>query len=422
MFRALVSVTAAAVAAALSCAPASADSTITVRGTDFPSGIQAQLSFVGCENPFQRTTEPLAPSIGVGPGTAPAGVRSLGWDLAGGNAIGSLHYVASMADTTVASLAVQADQPATGVAFAGYVEPADLGTGVVWVGRSSLHAAPGAWRTVDAPSRSYSWVKWDNTTQQVVASADPATVPAFLAAHGGDGPGFYTIGFGCDGVPFHMDALRIGSPGNVTTYDLEGLTTTTTMGGGTAQSIVAGEQVTLTGALRDGSGGRLPEATVILEARQFGDGDFRTVEVVPADATDPSSVVAPTARTTYRWRFAGRPLAEPSVSRPVTVEVATALTAAQQFVPATESGVDTVRITGVAEPARPGAPVTLWRITAKGPERIDVQRVDPDGGYLFELESGPTTPGRYVVTIPAGAGNVAGLSAVIDVQPPEIRR
>lgn len=421
MFRALVSVT-AAVAAVLSAAPASADSTITVRGTDFPAGIQAQLSFVGCENPFQRTTEPLAPSIGVGPGTAPAGVRSLGWDLAGGNAIGSLHYVASMADTTVASLSVQADRPAAGVAFAGYVEPADLGTGVVWVGRSSLQAAPGAWRTVDAPSRTYSWVKWDNTTQQVVASADPATVPAFMAAHGGDGPGFYTIGFGCDGTPFHMDALRIGSAGDVTTYDLEGLTTTTTMGGGSTQSIVAGEQVTLTGTLRDGSGGRLPEATVILEAQQFGDGDFRTVEVVPADGTDPSYVVAPTTRTTYRWRFAGRPLAEPSVSRPFRVEVATALTAAQQFVPGPESGPDTVRITGVAEPARPGAPVTLWRVAAAGPERIDVRRVDPDGGYLFELESGPTTPGRYVVTIPAGAGNLAGLSAVIDVQPPEIRR
>jgi hypothetical protein len=239
-----------------------------------------------------------------------------------------------------------------------------------------------------------------------------------MAAHGGDGPGFYTIGFGCDGTAFHMDALRIGSPGNVTTYDLEGLTTTTTMGSGTARSIVAGQQVTLTGALRDGSGGRLPEATVILEAKQFGDGDFRTVEVVPADATDPSYVATPTTRTTYRWRFAGRPLAEASVSQPVTVDVAAAVTAAQQFLPEA----DVVRVVGQATPARPGAPVTLWRVTAKGAEHIALERVGDDGRYVFELDAATTKPGRYVVTIPAGAGNLAGLSQIVHLDVAGVRR
>ncbi|MCW2795501.1 hypothetical protein [Nocardioides sp.] len=418
MRRTVVSVTGAAVAALICCAPASADTTITVRGTDFPSGIEAQLSFVGCENPFLRTTEPLAPTIGYGPGTAPAGQRSLGWDLAGGNAIGSLHYVASMAGTTVAALSVHAEARADGVAFAGYVDPADTGTGVMWVGRSALSAAPGAWRTIDAPGLTYTWARWDNTTQQVLETADPATVSEFMAAHGGDGPGFYTIGFGCDGTPFHMDALRIGSPGDVTTYDLEGLTTSTTMGAASARSIVAGQQVTLTGALRDGSAGRLPEATVILEARQFGDGDFRTVEVVPADTTDPTYVVEPTTRTTYRWRFAGRPLAEASTSRPVTIDVASALTAAQQFDP----GNDTVRVVGQATPARPGAPVTLWKVTSKGPEKIDVRKVAGDGGYVFEFVADGSTAGRYVVTIPSGAGNLAGLSQVVHVRPADIRR
>jgi hypothetical protein len=422
MRRALFSGTVAAWAALLVCAPlgaaAYADSTVTVRGTDFPSGIEAQLSFVGCENPFQRTIEALRPTIGYGPGTAPAGERSLGWDLGGGNAIGSLHYVASMADTTVASLSVQPDGHASGVAFAGYVDPADAGTGVMWVGRAALDAGPGAWRTVDATGLTYSWTRWDNARQQVVERAGPATVPAFMAAHGGDGPGFYTIGFGCDGTPFHMDALRIGSAGDVTTYDLEGLTTTTTMGGVSSRSIVAGQQVTLTGALRDGAGARMSEATVILEARQFGDGDFRTVDVVPADAADPTYVAEPTTRTTYRWRFAGRPLAEASISQPVTVEVASALTAAQQFTP----GGDTLRIRGVASPARPGAPVTLWRVTAQGPERIGIERVARDGGYLFVLDRATTKPGRYALTIPAGAGNLAGQSQVVQVRPADIRR
>jgi hypothetical protein len=271
---------------------------------------------------------------------------------------------------------------------------------------------------VNAPGLTYTWVRWDNATQKVVETADAATVPAFMAAHGGDGAGFYTIGFGCDGTPFHMDALRIGSPGDVTTYDLEGLTTSTTMGAASARSIVAGQQVTLTGALRDGSAGRLPEATVILEARQFGDGDFRTVEVVPADTTDPTYVVEPTTRTTYRWRFAGRPLAEASTSRPVTIDVASALTAAQQFDP----GNDTVRVVGQATPARPGAPVTLWKVTSKGPEKIDVRKVAGDGGYVFEFVADGSTAGRYVVTIPSVAGNLAGLSQVVHVRPADIRR
>ena len=45
----------------------------------------------------------------------------------------------------------------------------------------------------------------------------------FVAAHGGDGPGLYALTFGCDGAPFSMDAMRVGSPGNVKTYDLEGI-------------------------------------------------------------------------------------------------------------------------------------------------------------------------------------------------------
>ncbi len=66
--------------------------------------------------------------IGIGPGAAPAGTRSLGWDLAGGNAVGALFPVDSMLGTSTASLAVNAAGRATGVAYAGYQEPADAGT------------------------------------------------------------------------------------------------------------------------------------------------------------------------------------------------------------------------------------------------------------------------------------------------------
>ena len=116
--------------------------------------------------------------------------------------------VDSMLGDRTASLAVNAVGRATGVAYAGYQEPADAGTSLLWLGRSELVTPGGAWQTVDATTRVYTWAKYDMTSRQLVAPGPgvPTTVAGFAAAHGGDGPGVYTIGFGCDGTPFSMDA------------------------------------------------------------------------------------------------------------------------------------------------------------------------------------------------------------------------
>ena len=155
MFRALSLVTAGvagcAAAFVVGAAPAVADSQVTVRGVGFPEGKLAQLSMVGCASLYERTDEPLAPFIGRGPDRAPLGTRSLGYDLAGGNAVGSVHYVQSMLDTTIAELAVHATGGAQGVAYAGYQEPADEGTPDVWIGRASVSAPDATWTRVSAP-------------------------------------------------------------------------------------------------------------------------------------------------------------------------------------------------------------------------------------------------------------------------------
>ena len=75
-----------------------------------PTGVRAghrvpgprpdQLSFVGCDDLYQRGDEPLRPTIDRGPGEAPLGTRSLGFDLAGGNAIGALFTVGSVLTTS----------------------------------------------------------------------------------------------------------------------------------------------------------------------------------------------------------------------------------------------------------------------------------------------------------------------------------
>lgn len=313
-------------AALLVGAPALADSQVTVRGTGFPEGRLAQMSMVGCATLYDRTTEPLAPFIGRGPEPgAPLGKRSLGYDLQGGNAVGSLHYVPSMLQTSTAELSVHAEGGAEGVAYAGYQEPADAGTTLVWIGRAELAAPAGTWTRVLATDQTYTWTKYDMVTREVVGADDEAAAPTgrvadFAAEHGGDGPGFYTIGFGCDGAKFSMDAWRIGPSGDVTSYDLEGLTTTTAIAG-SSQRIEAGEEVILNGRVRLGRGDRLRHGTLRLEARPVGGREFELVEVLDVAAGDPSVVVRPRESTVYRWRFVDRPLAEGSTSSLFVVTV-----------------------------------------------------------------------------------------------------
>ncbi|GAA4376297.1 hypothetical protein [Nocardioides caricicola] len=317
----------AAVVAMLPLAPALADSTVVVHGTAFPSGRAAQLSFVGCDDPYLRAPEQPQPYVGIGPDQAPAGTRSLGYDAAGGNAVGSVHYVDSMLRTTVAGMSVHAPDGASGVTYAGYQEPADWGTGKVWFGRAALSAPAGGWTRVDAAGLAFTWTKYDMLTQRRLDQTAPASrIPAFVKAHGGDGPGFFTIGFGCDGRAFSMDAWRIGGPGGVTTYDLEGLTTTTSISGPNGV-IDPGQEVTLHGAVVDNTGAPLPGARLVLEA-QGENGAWTLVE--GAGGADPALTVAPEATTTYRWRFVDRPLAEGSASAPFTVEVRKAEQAPEQ--------------------------------------------------------------------------------------------
>lgn len=315
---ALTAVAAATVGLGLGAAPAQADDTVVVRGAAFPDAA-VQLSFVGCSSVYDRTLEPLRPRIGRGPEIPPAGTRSLGYSLGGGNAVGSVINVPSLARAGSASVAVHAVEGAQGVAYAGFQEAADGGTTAVWFGRADLTATPGTWQNIDATLLSYVWTQYDAATGRVVAQGPdrPTNVFDFVAAHGGDGPGLFSIGFGCDGKPFSMDAIRVGAPGHQTTYDLEGLTTATTMHG--TQAVVrAGESVRLSGSLAVLAGGSsIPHASLVLEQRV--DGGWVPVEVV--DAADPVVTVTPDRRTAYRWRFVDRPLAEGSESQPFVVDV-----------------------------------------------------------------------------------------------------
>ena len=164
-------------------AVAHADRTVVVHGTDFPD-MWAQLAYVGCDDLFVRDDQTLAPTIGLGPNKAPSGARSLGYDLAGGTAIGSQHLVTSVVGNNTATLSVFAPSGTTGRAVVGYQAPVDSGTAVMWFGVAAISAPAGQWTTVAATPRSYAWTKYDMSTRAVLerprarcrwASSSPGT-------------------------------------------------------------------------------------------------------------------------------------------------------------------------------------------------------------------------------------------------------
>jgi hypothetical protein len=315
MAGAVVTVVAAG-ALSLPGAEASGDSTVTVRGSTLPEGARSQLNLVGCDSVFGRTSEPVVPTIGVVPGRT-GDKRSLGFDLVGGNAIGSVSYVDRVAATTVAGMSVHADAGTTGVAYVGYQAPQDVGTSLMWIGRAPLAASAGVWTPVNVTGQGYAWTQYDMSTQQPIGGVVGSSgIPAFTQAMGGDGTGFYMVGFGCDGNAFNTDAWRIGTSTGVTTYDFEGFTTRTTISGPDA-AVEPGQRVTLTGSVVDGSGAPVA-GRVVLEAKT-GDSPWETVDV--AAGPHPTVVVRPEESTTYRWKLYDRSRFEGSVSAPLTIKV-----------------------------------------------------------------------------------------------------
>ena len=309
----------AALAAALSwpLAPAVADDTVVVPGLAFP-GSDTYLTYFGCTDLYHADTR--SPQVRIGrDGVAPTGRRSFGLRMpGGGTATGPVRRVESVAGTTVAGFAARADAGGAGVAYVWYSAP-DLLPGQAWAGRATLQTGA-AWQYVDAAAATYTWTRYDAGSGAVVEDAGSASIADFTARHG-DGPGYLMAGFGCDGQPFSLDALRFGSPGSITTYDLEGITVATTIRASHG-TLPAGGEVTLSGATLDAGGVPIGSA-LVLESRPAGAQAFTATG--PAQYSGPdgtvSAVVAPEVTTEYRWYLPDTGLADAGYSASVRVTV-----------------------------------------------------------------------------------------------------
>ncbi len=315
--RRMVLVAALAAAFSSPLAPALADDTVTVPGLAFPAA-DTYLTYFGCVDLYHADTR--SPQVRIGrDGDVPAGRRSFGLRMPGsGTASGPVRRVESVAGTTVAGFAARADQGGAGVAYVWYSAP-DLLPGQVWSGRATLQTGA-AWQYVDAAAATYTWSRYHAATGEVVEDGGTASIADFTAAHG-DGPGYLLAGFGCDGLPFSVDALRFGSPGAVTTYDLEGIAVSTTMRASHGTLPDNGE-VTLTGATLDAGGVPIGSA-LVLQARAEGQKVFVATGHPLHSGLDGivSAVVAPEVTTEYRWYLPDTGLADAGVSEPVRVSV-----------------------------------------------------------------------------------------------------
>jgi hypothetical protein len=316
MRRAAVLLTAISAVLCLSLPPAAADDTVVVRGLAFPSS-DTYLTYFGCTDLFHRDSAPPQVRIGQAEAT-PTGLRSFGLLMPGaGTASGPVTLVDSVAATTVAGFSARADLGSTGVAYVWYVSPGIEG-GQVWAGRADLAVGP-QWQYVDAAAATYRWTLYDANKAEAVRAGGSATIAAFTAENG-DGPGYLLAGLGCDGAEFVIDAFRFGSPGAVTTYDLEGITVTTSISA-VVTSARSGK-VRFTGASVDIAGVPVG-APLVLQARPAGAGVFRPVSgpVAASPGGAVSVSLVPEKTTVYRWFMPATGYADAGFSAPVTIQV-----------------------------------------------------------------------------------------------------
>ncbi len=299
--------------AALGVAPAHADTTsrLSSASTGDPDVF---LTFVGCDELFGAARAPQS-RLNLGPYTAPLGRRSLGLvPPAPGTASGPFTRFDSLAafDSTVAVASTSGSQ---GVSYVMTITPDNV-PGTAWRGRAALSAPAGSWTTVSTAATAYDWTLVDLATLSSLGRPQTATTAAFAAEHG-DGAGFAVTGFGCDGSPFNLDAIR----GAGSTFDFEG-TTLTTAASVDKQSVAAGQSVSLTGRVTDPSG-RVTGDPLVLESRRPGGEWTSTGETVLGGPGGLARVDVPVSETTeFRWHRPESQYADEGWSEPVTVTVA----------------------------------------------------------------------------------------------------
>lgn len=263
----------------------------------------------GCVDADAEPSIPPTFLITRGPGTAPLGDYSSGWQVTGSQfAAGSAARMAS--PTTLSRLRIAVNSPGgetEGIAVATYFPPADDG---YWVGSVPLAATTQGWRTVDAANRFFSWNHY-SPTGTLDGSAVADTIAGHAATHGGDGEGAELgFAFGCNGARFFVDRLEITSDDDALVFDYGGLRTRAElrMGSRTPDrtTITVGETVDLTGRLFEKYTDDQLSGTLRLQRKPLDGGRWTTFRRDTVNRrTAAAFPVKPTSNTAYRILYPG---------------------------------------------------------------------------------------------------------------------
>lgn len=395
-----------------------ADSTVVVHGLgDLPADGSFGIFALGCSPaaPPPNGYDPGPFYIQAGPGTAPLGSDSWGLDPStAGVALGPYQSFTSASGLTTFSSQFYAEgSTAEGVAVASV----DAGDGThAWLGTAALPVLTvGSWQTqsIDPVSQSFSWQEID-LNNGTSAGSFAGNLGALITHNGqGDEPVALGLGYGCNASGLvHFDDAQFGNGAGTTTYDFEAANTKTTTKA-TPSTITAGQKTTLKGVMTDTGGGLFTQATLQLWAKRAGTSTWK--QIGHADETydgtqHPASLAEhPKVTTQYRWSFAGTEGANPSTSKPVTVHVRTAVTAAPASKTVRKGG--TITVNGRVSPKAPGHTVQLMR----GSTKVGGATVRATGAFTIRTKA--KTAGKWTlhVTIGATKTNLAGSSRTFTV-------
>jgi hypothetical protein len=323
MRRALIGGT--ATAAALSAAVATALPAVSATRVDGTHFTQAEvvLAKAGCFNPDILPVSPPKADFVRGR-DVPMGDRAVGWVMGGtGYGIGPTVHVDD--PTTAEAPTISTRFPTKfgqGVAVATFHAADDTGR---WYGAVPVAVQQTKeWQEVTASGLSYSWLHYNADGTQD-ATADPATLSAFAAAHGGDGAGA-EVGFmfGCDGSPFFVDDLSVSTMRSTRSWNFEGAASQTALTTPGFRRITFGEKAALRTEVRRTLDDNAAPGRMLLRGRPSGASGYHQVGAAALDDRGRARVVvSPSHTTTFRARYLGTDAVEASTSRPVVIKVAT---------------------------------------------------------------------------------------------------
>lgn len=264
----------------------------------------------GCADRRATPVEPPAFEVRRGPGNAPIGDHSAGWQITGGE-FGAGWTAPVTRPQTLKTFRIRANSPGgegRGVAIVYFHPDGDSG---FWFGSATLPAdTETGWHAVNAAGLSYAWTHY--TSNDVVdRTSDAQSIQEFVAEHGGNGDGA-ELGFlfGCDQNLTFVDQLELVTANQDRVFDFGGTRTRTQarVGESTPAKLVLrfGYQLRIGGTVHEKFGGQQIGASVKFDARPASGGKWRTVG---KDTSGPdgraSILVTPKESTVYRMRYDG---------------------------------------------------------------------------------------------------------------------